>query len=66
MAGAYWPPFFQRLNSQKNLKCQKSEKISIPPLRSLLCTLIEKGNGKIAKSNNSTTYDVEFPLIQLE
>jgi hypothetical protein len=29
-------------------------------------TLIEKGNGKIAKSNNSTTYDVEFPLIQLE
>ncbi len=28
--------------------------------------LIEKGNGKIAKSNNSITYDVEFPLIQLE
>ena len=33
------PPFFQRPNSQKNIKCQKSEKISIPPLRSLLCTL---------------------------
>jgi len=37
--GLIGPPFFQRPNSQKNLKYQKSEKISIPPFRSLLCTL---------------------------
>jgi hypothetical protein len=29
-------------------------------------TLIEKGNGFCPPSKNSTTYDVEFPLIQLE
>jgi hypothetical protein len=40
MGGSYRrpPPFYQRPNSQKS-KCQKSEKISIPPLISLLCTL---------------------------
>ncbi len=37
--GLIGPPFFQRPNNQKNLKCQKSEKNSIPPLISLLCTL---------------------------
>ena len=37
--GLIGPPFFQRPNSQKNLKCQKSEKITIPLLRSVLCTL---------------------------
>ncbi len=35
--GPFGPPFFQKPNSQKNLKCQKSEKIPIPPLRSFLC-----------------------------
>ena len=35
----FGPPFFQKPNSQKNLKCQKSEKIPIPPLRPFLCKL---------------------------
>jgi hypothetical protein len=38
--GLIGPLFFQRpTNSQKNLKCQKSEKNSVAPLRSLRCTL---------------------------
>ncbi len=37
--GLIGPPFFQRPNSQKNLKYKKSEQISIPPLISLLFTL---------------------------
>jgi hypothetical protein len=35
--GLIGPPFFQKQNSQKNLKWQKSEKIPIPTIRSLLC-----------------------------
>ncbi len=38
--GAYCPPPFSKAKQSKtNLKCQKSEKNSIPLFRSLLCTL---------------------------